>query len=165
MLTQSIYSLANSLGEKLAANKQHISCAESCTGGGLAFALTSVAGSSNWFKQSYVTYSNQAKHDLLGVSLTTLNEQGAVSQPTVEQMAAGCAKSSCAEVAVAISGIAGPGGGSDDKPVGLVWFGFWIDGNLSCESRVFTGDRHQVRIRAIAFAMQYVLTNLQVASV
>jgi nicotinamide-nucleotide amidase len=156
MQTQKIYKLAADIGHKILSKQWHISCAESCTGGGLAFALTSVAGSSQWFKQSFVTYCNEAKQTMLGVDSATLEKHGAVSQQTVEQMALGCAARANAELAVSISGIAGPGGGSDDKPVGLVWFGFSLDGNITSTKQVFSGDREQVRLQAIEFALDYV---------
>ncbi|WJG08608.1 CinA family protein [Aliiglaciecola sp. LCG003] len=154
MFADKIESLVVHLATNLLKQKWTISCAESCTGGGLAFAFTSVDGSSNWFERSFVTYSNQAKHELLQVEQTTLDTFGAVSQQTVEQMALGCAKVSKANLAVSISGIAGPNGGSTEKPVGLVWFGFYCQGQITSTSRIFTGNRHQVRMQAIQFALE-----------
>ncbi|GAB2697088.1 nicotinamide-nucleotide amidase [Aliiglaciecola aliphaticivorans] len=156
MLTESIDLMAQQLGQQLQQKGWTISCAESCTGGGVAFAITSVAGSSEWFKQSFVTYSNEAKHDLLGVRQEVLISFGAVSAQTVEQMASGCAQKSHAEVGVSISGIAGPDGGTEDKPVGLVWFGFYINGDIFTEKQIFSGDRHEVRLQAIEFALKQV---------
>ncbi len=149
--------IAASLGAVLAAKGWTISCAESCTGGGVAYAITSTAGSSEWFERSFVTYSNTAKVSLLGVDENTLATAGAVSAQTVEEMVAGCARRSNAEVAVAVSGIAGPGGGSIDKPVGLVWFGFFIDGKVISKQVIFNGDRQQVRDQAIEFALSNTL--------
>ncbi|GAC15711.1 CinA family protein [Aliiglaciecola lipolytica] len=154
MLPNKIDSLAKKLGQQLKQKQWTISCAESCTGGGVAFAITSVAGSSDWFKQSFVTYSNEAKQVLLGVRQEVLMSSGAVSDHTVEQMASGCALKSAAEVGVSISGIAGPDGGSDDKPVGLVWFGFFVKGKVTTKKQIFNGDRHQVRGLAIEYALQ-----------
>jgi len=154
MLTESIERVSQQLGQQLKSKGWTISSAESCTGGGVAFAITSVAGSSEWFKQSFVTYSNDAKQSLLGVRQEVLMSFGAVSQQTVEQMASGCALKSQAEIGVSISGIAGPDGGTEDKPVGLVWFGFFINGDISTEKQIFSGDRHQVRLQAIEFALQ-----------
>ena len=130
-----------------------LSCAESCTGGGVAYAITSVAGSSAWFKQSYVTYSNEAKQQLLQVSPHTLDTFGAVSAETVAAMAKGCAAQSNAEAAVAISGIAGPDGGSPEKPVGTVWFGFIMGQDSKTEVQCFDGDRSEVRCQAIDYAL------------
>ena len=141
------------VGEALRQKGWSVSCAESCTGGGVAYALTSVAGSSDWFNQSYVTYSNQAKQALVGVSAETLEQFGAVSAETVHEMAVGTAQQSGAQCTAAISGIAGPGGGSDEKPVGTVWFGFHFDGVTDTIRRQFDGDREAVRTQAIEFVI------------
>ena len=143
------------IGEHLAAHQQTVSCAESCTGGGIAFALTSVSGSSNWFNQSWVTYSNEAKHDLLGVQATTLEKYGAVSEQTVAEMVSGVVANSNADYGISVSGIAGPGGVSAEKPVGTVWFGFAINGNITCIKKQWDGDRDQVRQQAIEFAIEH----------
>ncbi|WP_018983537.1 CinA family protein [Salinimonas chungwhensis] len=143
------------IGQLLTANGLTISCAESCTGGGLAFAFTSVAGSSNWFEQSFVTYSNTAKQTLLGVEASVLLNDGAVSQRCVEAMVQGIAKRTGANVGVSISGIAGPGGGSEAKPVGTVWFGFYLSDQIVTVKQIFDGDRDSVRSQAVAFALQY----------
>ncbi len=143
------------LGEKLKARKWQVSCAESCTGGGLAYYFTRIAGSSDWFSQSWVTYSNDAKHTQLDVRQETLAEFGAVSEQTVHEMANGVHRYSHAQVAVAISGVAGPGGGSAEKPVGTVWFGFLIDGTSEAVRMQFDGDRDAVRQQAIGFAIAH----------
>ena len=143
------------LGTALRERGWSVSCAESCTGGGVAYAFTSVAGSSDWFNQSWVTYSNDAKMRELGVAATTLNTVGAVSQQTVEEMALGVRRKSAAEAVVTVSGIAGPGGGSDDKPVGTVWFGFLCGDNAQQIKSVFSGDRIAVREQAIEFAITH----------
>ncbi|MDR5858975.1 CinA family protein [Halomonas eurihalina] len=130
-----------------------VSTAESCTGGGVASAITSVAGSSDYFETGYVTYANTAKTRLLGVSEVALAEHGAVSRQVVEAMVAGACAESGADLAVAISGVAGPGGGTDDKPVGTVWLA-WGDGwQRAAECRHFPGDRDAVREAAVREAL------------
>jgi nicotinamide-nucleotide amidase len=156
-MTEDITQLAQLLGNKLSAKGWQISCAESCTGGGVGYAITSISGSSAWFKKGFITYSNDAKQDLLGVSEDTLTKHGAVSAATVEEMAAGAAKNANADVAIAISGIAGPDGGTPDKPVGTVWFGFYINGQNICQKMQIDGDRQAVRIKAIEFALSNTL--------
>lgn len=156
-MQDSILSLASQLGERLLSQAKTISCAESCTGGGIAYAITSTPGSSAWFNRSFVTYSNLAKHELLGVKDRTLDEYGAVSEQTVKEMATGTAKAANADCAISVSGVAGPDGGTPDKPVGTVWFGFYVDGEVTTQRQVFTGDRHQVRQESIQFALQKVL--------
>src|SRR5690606_25324764 len=118
--------LAQQLGEALAARGWRITTAESCTGGGIAAAITDIAGSSAWFERGYVTYSNAAKSEMLGVSASLIAHYGAVSEAVVVAMARGaCAASGC-ELGVAVSGVAGPGGGSPDKPVGTVWLACYL---------------------------------------
>ena len=128
--------------------------AESCTGGWIAKVLTDVPGSSQWFERGYVTYSNAAKCELLAVTPQTLGEHGAVSAETVAAMASGALAHSHAHVAVAVSGIAGPDGGSASKPVGTVWFGFAGPGDdIATETRHFPGDREAVRRAAVRHAL------------
>jgi nicotinamide-nucleotide amidase len=160
-MTEDITQLAQLLGNTLSAKGWQISCAESCTGGGVGYAITSISGSSAWFKKGYITYSNDAKQELLGVSEHTLIQHGAVSAKTVEEMAIGAAKQANAEVAIAISGIAGPDGGTPDKPVGTVWFGFFINGHSMSQKQLITGNRQAVRIKAIEFALSNTLMLLQ----
>lgn len=160
-MTEDINYLAQILGDKLLAKGWQITCAESCTGGGLGFAITSTAGSSAWFNQGYITYSNQAKHRLIGVNENTLTGFGAVSCETVEEMAVGAAKQANAQVAISVSGIAGPDGGTPDKPVGTVWFGFYLNGQLSSKKQHFNGNREAVRIKAIEFALSNILNLLR----
>lgn len=156
------YALANDIGELATHQGVVITVAESCTGGGLAYALTALPGSSAWFEQGFVTYSNQAKQDMLGVKPATLARYGAVSAETVMAMAEGSLERAKAEISVAISGIAGPAGGSDDKPVGTVWFA-WAKGSAVCqvESQHFEGDRQAVREKAITFALNGLLKCLE----
>lgn len=142
-------------GEKLKAQGRWITCAESCTGGGIAKAITDVAGSSAYFDRGFVTYSNAAKHDLLGVSEATLAAHGAVSEEVVREMAIGALRAAQADLALSVSGIAGPDGGSAEKPVGTVWFGFASsDGRVLSRKMQFEGDRDSVRLQATIFALQ-----------
>lgn len=148
-----ITQLAQQLGDLLIEHNCNMACAESCTGGGIAFAMTENPGSSAYFLQSWVTYSNQAKQQALGVSEATLKAHGAVSLPVVEEMAVGSHQQSGAQLSVTTSGIAGPGGATETKPVGLVCFGFCCRGDVLSEQKVFAGDRQQVRLQAIEYAL------------
>lgn len=146
--------MISQIGTYLRAQNATVACAESCTGGGLAYALTSVAGSSDWFEQSFTTYSNSAKQSLLGVSKSTLEQYGAVSAQCVEEMARGVRERSQAAVGLSTSGIAGPGGGSVQKPVGTVWFAVADATQTRSVSHCFDGDRAQVRQQAIGYALE-----------
>ena len=119
--------------------------AESCTGGMIAAACTDLAGSSNWFERGFVTYSNAAKTELLGVDPVLIDTHGAVSEPVARAMSQGALDRSHAQAAVAVTGVAGPGGGSADKPVGTVWFGWATPAGVTSEVRHFGGDRAAVR--------------------
>ena len=130
-----------------------LATAESCTGGLIAGACTSLAGSSDWFDAGFVTYSNEAKAAMLGVDAALLQAHGAVSEVVARAMAFGAVRHSRAKVSVAVTGIAGPGGGSAAKPVGTVWFGFQLDGVLSSEVMHFTGDRAAVREATVQHAL------------
>ena len=146
------------LAELLLRNNKQLTVAESCTGGWLAKVLTDLSGSSEWFERGFVTYSNQAKHEMLGVAESTLNTFGAVSHETVDEMAIGALKNSHADFSLSISGIAGPGGATKDKPVGLVWFSWAVKENdslsiLASEKHVFDGDRESVRQQAVEHAL------------
>ncbi|MEC4088492.1 nicotinamide-nucleotide amidohydrolase family protein [Pseudoalteromonas rubra] len=155
-----IASLAAQLGAILTNNGLTITTAESCTGGGISYALTDTPGSSAYIERCFVTYSNEAKSQLLGVAQKTLAEFGAVSQQTVHEMVQGAANAARADVAIAVSGIAGPGGGSLEKPVGTVWFGFYLQGKVLCEVCHFTGNRAEVRVQAIEFAIGKIISVL-----
>lgn len=150
--------LAAATGDLLRGNGQRLATAESCTGGWVAMCLTAIAGSSDWFDRGFVTYSNDAKQEMLGVAPGTLATHGAVSEATTLAMAAGALRHSRADWALAISGIAGPGGGSAEKPVGTVCFA-WAgpDGQLDAESCRFPGDRSAVRAAAVAYALHGLL--------
>ncbi len=159
---QRIGALAAELGRALAARRLVLAAAESCTGGGIGYAITQVAGSSAWFDRGFVTYSNEAKRELLAVPARLIAAQGAVSEPVAQAMAIGALAHSRAQVAVAVTGIAGPGGGSRDKPVGTVWFAWaWQRAggellNVAARHR-FDGDRAAVRTQAIIVALEGVL--------
>ena len=143
------------LAEVLKQRELTIATAESCTGGWVAKVLTDRAGSSSYVLAGLVTYSNDAKRGLLGVTEPSLGEHGAVSEPVVREMVAGALAATGADVAVAVSGVAGPGGGSDDKPVGTVWFA-WGRSAADTEAVVeqFQGDRDQVRRQAVLYVLQ-----------
>ena len=154
-------SLAEQVGQVLLQQKLMLVTAESCTGGGVAYAVTSVSGSSQWFDRGFVTYTNHSKQQLLGVRTDTLAQYGAVSEATVREMAEGALQRSEAQVALSISGIAGPGGATLDKPVGTVCFGWAVADQpvWSCIEH-FRGNRQQVREQAIQRALQGVLDGL-----
>jgi len=152
---------ARRLGEKLLARHLTLATAESCTGGWVAKVLTDIPGSSGWFECGFVTYSNRAKQEMLGVRGDTLDRHGAVSEQTVREMVAGVLDHSHADLAVSISGVAGPGGGTADKPVGTVWFGWGRrDGGARTRRVHFEGDREAVRRQAVRVALQGVLEYL-----
>lgn len=147
--------LAESLGTQLRESRDHLVAAESCTGGWIAKTVTDIAGSSDWFDCGMVAYSYEAKQALLGVRAETLELHGAVSRETVVEMVSGALVNSGASIAVAVTGIAGPGGGSDDKPVGTVWIGWKRRGGYArAEAFHFEGDRDRVRRQTVAAALQ-----------
>lgn len=154
--------LAKLVGAALKAHGLMLVTAESCTGGGVASAVTDIAGSSAWFDRGFVTYSNQAKMDMLGVSPATLLRFGAVSEATVREMIEGALLHSFSQVALAVSGIAGPGGGTPDKPVGTVWFAWGIKNGVNI-TRLYqlAGDRAEIRDHAIRIALEGVLELLE----
>jgi nicotinamide-nucleotide amidase len=131
-----------------------LATAESCTGGMISAACTDLAGSSAWFERGFVSYSNEAKSELLGVDAALIAAHGAVSEEVARAMAQGAITRSRAQVAVAVTGVAGPTGGSRAKPVGTVWFGFMVDGRLSSELQRFDGDRAAVRAATVRHALQ-----------
>ncbi|WP_127958785.1 nicotinamide-nucleotide amidase [Serratia microhaemolytica] len=159
MTTDTLHALSTRLGEKLLASQRWITCAESCTGGGVAQAITEIAGSSAYFDRAFVTYSDAAKQQLLSVPAQLLEQYGAVSEAVVRQMALGALTAAKADLAIAVSGIAGPGGGSEQKPVGTVWFGFAnSSGHVVSYKQQFSGDRQAVRNQAVVFAIKTVLS-------
>ena len=142
------------LADLLRGRQWMLATAESCTGGLIAGACTVLAGSSDWFERGLVTYSNAAKTELLGVDAALIAAHGAVSEAVARAMAQGAVARSHARVAVAVTGVAGPGGGSTEKPVGTVWFGWSVDGQLRSERRRFGGDRAAVRAATVHYALQ-----------
>lgn len=151
----SLQALAAEVGQRLKAAQLTLVTAESCTGGWIAKAMTDVAGSSEWFDRGYVTYSNAAKLASLGVRQGTLDAEGAVSEATVREMAAGAAEASGSRIAVAVSGIAGPDGGGPDKPVGTVWIAWrWAQGQVTARQYLFKGDREAIRRATVAMALE-----------
>lgn len=160
-MNESTEQLAQRLGEALTERQWRVATAESCTGGGVAAAITAIPGSSAWFEYGVVSYANAAKEKMLGVSAQTLARDGAVSEATAIEMARGVLALSGADIAVAISGVAGPGGGSPAKPVGTVWFA-WVKktGEVRTEHQLFPGDRARVQQRSVRFALQGLIDDL-----
>jgi nicotinamide-nucleotide amidase len=153
--------LAAQVGVLLKSRGMMLVTAESCTGGGVAQEITEVAGSSAWFERGFVTYSNLSKQQMLGVRETTLSRHGAVSEMTVREMVAGALQSSTAQVALSVSGIAGPDGGTADKPVGTVWFAWGLkDGETHAKLYQLSGSRAEVRAQAVRIALQGVINLL-----
>lgn len=153
--------LAERLGHLLLERGEWLAAAESCTGGWLAQSVTAIAGSSAWFDRGFVTYSNAAKMDMLGVPESTLDRHGAVSEAVARAMAQGALAHSRADWTVAITGIAGPGGGSPEKPIGTVCFA-WASKNGGCEATLslFSGDRATIREQAVRFALNGLIDRL-----
>ena len=160
-MTDTMTVLANQVGERLLARNWMLVTAESCTGGWVAASITAIAGSSAWFERGFVTYSNESKAEMLGIAPDLIERFGAVSEAVARAMATGALRHSRAQIALSITGVAGPGGGTPDKPVGLVCFG-WAVGNLSqvVETKIFFGDREAVRRASVIHALQGVLAQL-----
>ncbi|MBV8032407.1 MAG: nicotinamide-nucleotide amidase [Betaproteobacteria bacterium] len=157
-------SLAAQVGKKLKAASQSLVTAESCTGGWVAEAVTAIAGSSDWFERGFVTYSNAAKQELLGVRQATLEKHGAVSEETAREMVEGALRASHGAIALSITGVAGPTGGTAAKPVGTVCFGWARKGAAPrTETRRFSGDREAVRRQSVIHALEGVLRLLDSA--
>jgi nicotinamide-nucleotide amidase len=155
---QSIQSAAKRLGARLLMKRLRLATAESCTGGWVAKVITDIAGSSDWFECAIVSYSNHSKHHFLGVPDGLLLDHGAVSENTVLAMLRGLFEQSRADAGISISGIAGPTGGSDDKPVGTVWIAWGLRGQMAHTQMFrFDGDRNQVRIQSVAAAIDALL--------
>ena len=161
MLPDSITKLVAQLAEKLTKRNATITTVESCTGGGISYALTHVPGSSVWFERGFVTYSNSAKSEWVGVSMDLIIKYGAVSNQVAREMALGGRSSANADYGISVTGIAGPGGGSDDKPVGTVCFG-WAgpDALIDTKREVFQGDRASIRQQSISYALQGILERI-----
>ncbi|MDP2408458.1 MAG: CinA family protein [Hydrogenophaga sp.] len=152
--------LVEQLASELKARGQMMVTAESCTGGLIAGACTELSGSSDWFERGFVTYSNAAKTELLGVPAALIGAHGAVSEPVVQAMAAGAVANAHAHWSVAVTGVAGPTGGSPEKPVGTVWFGWATPAGVFTEHRRFDGDRAAVRQATVAHALTGLLARL-----
>ena len=144
---------AKELSELLIANGLTMSVAESCTGGSLAYAITSIPGASSYFDCGYITYSNQSKVEMLGVDIKTLETYGAVSEEVALEMVIGATTKSHSDVAVSITGIAGPTGGTPEKPVGMVCFGFSCEGKTSTNTQQFSGDRSNIVSQSVSYAL------------
>ncbi len=155
-----LLALAARLGAAALARGTIIATAESCTGGLVAGAITSIAGSSGWFERGFVTYSDLAKEQQLGVASSTIERFGAVSEETAKAMAQGAVRGSAAQWAVAVTGIAGPDGGSPDKPVGTVWFAWAGPDHLQALKRQFDGDRAAVRQASVQVALEGLINRL-----
>jgi nicotinamide-nucleotide amidase len=155
-----LYALAVQVGRAASARQSLIATAESCTGGLVAGAITAVAGSSAWFDRGFVTYSDEAKIEQLGVAPATLATYGAVSTQTAAEMAAGALRASRAQWTMAITGVAGPGGGSIEKPVGTVCFGWASAGGVASEQRQLKGDRAEVRRESVRIALAGLIDRL-----
>ncbi len=159
---QGIELSAQQVGHALLASRSILVTAESCTGGGVGQAITAVAGSSGWYDRGFIVYSNRAKEEMLGVSTTTLAAFGAVSEQVALEMAQGALARSSAEIAVAVTGIAGPHGGTPETPVGMVCFAWaCFDGFAQVAIHHFQGNRAAVRQQSVAIALRGVLTVLQ----
>jgi len=157
-------SLAREVGRRLLETRTLLVTAESCTGGWVAQAVTSVSGSSAWFERGFVTYSNASKEEMLGVSGATLERHGAVSEETAREMALGAIARSRGTLAVAVTGVAGPTGGTAAKPVGTVCFAWTGAGLTRCETRFYAGDRSSIRRQSVERALQGVIELLQTRS-
>jgi len=154
--------LIHQLADALLRRGWMMTTAESCTGGLIAAACTDLSGSSAWFERGFVTYSNAAKTELLGVPAGLIAAHGAVSEPVARAMAEGAVARSLAQAGVAVTGVAGPTGGSADKPVGTVWFGWYVGGRTTTALRRFDGDRAAVRAQTVAHALRQLLERLKV---
>jgi len=160
-MADALTTLATLAGARLKARGLKLVTAESCTGGWVAQAMTAISGSSDWFERGFVTYSNEAKQEMLGVRAATLDGEGAVSEATAREMARGALAASRGQVAVSITGVAGPTGGTATKPVGMVCFGWALaGGGADAATKHFQGDREQVRRQSVIFALQGVLERI-----
>ena len=155
--TNSLGDLVGQLALALQARHWRLATAESCTGGLIAATCTDLAGSSAWFERGFVTYSNEAKTELLGVDAALITDHGAVSEAVARAMAVGALKRSHADVALAVTGVAGPGGGSTSKPVGTVWLAWATPTEVVCEQQHFAGDRLAVRLATVQRSLHVLL--------
>jgi nicotinamide-nucleotide amidase len=160
-LEQDRQELCRLLANLMLKKQFYLATTESCTGGLIAAACTDLAGSSHWFDRGFVTYSNAAKTQMLGVDADLINQHGAVSEPVAKAMAAGAIGYSAAQVSVAVTGVAGPTGGSAEKPVGTVWIAWCISGEISAQLYHFEGDRAMVRTLTVQQALQGLVERLE----
>ncbi len=158
---EELQDLAIKIGQLLTKTKKSVSTAESCTGGWVGKEFTGIPGSSNWYGFGFITYSNKAKLKTLGVTKDTLLAEGAVSKRVVKEMAEGALRNSGSDFSISISGIAGPTGGTDDKPVGTICIGIGSKTKITCFTKFFEGNRDDVRKQSVAFALQELLKCLQ----
>jgi nicotinamide-nucleotide amidase len=159
-LPDEVWPLLDAVSQQLLARQWRLATAESCTGGLIAAACTSLSGSSVWFERGYVTYSNEAKTVELGVDAHLIEQHGAVSEPVARAMALGACSGSTADCAVAVTGVAGPTGGTPDKPVGLVWVAWRVGRQTGAQRHQFEGDRASVRAQTVVQALQGLHTQL-----
>ena len=160
LLAQELQALEAKLTQislRLLARRHRLATAESCTGGMIAAACTDLSGSSQWFERGFVTYSNEAKAEMLGVPPGLIEQHGAVSEPVARAMADGALAHSRAQVSLAVTGVAGPTGGTEAKPVGTVWFAWCVGGETHSEMQHFAGDRAAIRAAAVRYALQRLL--------
>lgn len=162
MMSSATQQLVRNLADKLRENNKKVCTAESCTGGLIAKTLTDIAGSSDWFERGFVTYSNEAKTDMLGVPALLIEQQGAVSEAVASAMLKGALQHSLADYAIAVTGVAGPGGGSVDKPVGTVWIAVGSEDYQVVRRYVFDGDRQAVRLTTLDTALAILTEMLSV---
>jgi len=155
------YLKAKKLSELLISKNLSIAIAESCTGGSISSSLTSIPGASNYFNCGFITYSNQSKVDMLGVDPKTIELFGAVSEKVAYEMVMGAGQNSQSDLAVSVTGIAGPSGGTAKKPVGTVCFGFYIDGNVETTTQFFSGVRSEIISQSITFALTELILKIE----
>ena len=163
LLAQELQALEADLTQislRLLARRHLLATAESCTGGMIAAACTDLSGSSQWFERGFVTYSNEAKAEMLGVPPGLIEQHGAVSEPVARAMADGALAHSRARVSLAVTGVAGPTGGTEAKPVGTVWFAWCVGGETHSEMQHFAGDRAAVRVATVRYALKRLLSLL-----
>lgn len=157
-MNEELLNLATAVAEKLNAQHKTLTTAESCTGGAIAYTLTEISGSSQWFERGFVTYSNASKMELLGVTQKTIERYGAVSGETALEMVMGALNHSLADIALAVTGIAGPTGGSLEKPVGTVFIALAEQGKTPhVKKHLFSGDRHEIRTQTVKTALEWLL--------
>ena len=155
------YLKAKKLTELLTSNNMSIAIAESCTGGSLSSSLTSIPGASSYFNCGFITYSNESKVNMLNVDSQTIELFGAVSEKVAYEMAMGAGQNSKSHLAISVTGIAGPSGGTPEKPVGMVCFGFYVDGNVTTTTQFFSGVRSEIVSESIAFALTELTSKIE----